>query len=221
MAEDDKYVPSKGNSGLNPASGESAFVRDSKGLLTRKTDSGWLAGDGIEAAEGRNKAMGSSAFVRNSNGMLTRKSEVEENNKTLANMRESAFERNRLGLLTEKNPFNKKDPVAYSNNNPAVASIRTHEDFFKKSKNPQNVRRARSSFKGGLPYGGYASKFNFKSNLHSMMSGGGVFSLPDLSQFCPIAGKIGAAGGFRFSGGHIKPSLLNDVAFPSPVDADD
>lgn len=212
MAEDDKYVPSKGNSGLNPALGESAFVRDSRGILVKKSE--------LEATEKRTKEMSESAFVRNSNGLLTRKTEVEENNKTLAKMNESAFTRNRLGLLTEKNPFNKDDPAGYSNQNSAVASIRTQDDFFKKSKKPAS-RPPRGRFSGGLPYGGYSSSFNFKNPLYSSMCGGGKFSLPDLSQFCPIAGQIGAAGGFRFNGGHIKPSIMNDVAFPSPVDADD
>ena len=132
MAEDDKYVPSKGNSGLDPTNGGSAFVRDSKGLLTRKTDSGWFAGDGIEAVEKRNKEMASSAFERNSGGMLTRKSELEENNKTLAKMNESAFGRNRLGLLT------RKEDIESNNKNDSVASISTQADFFKKSK-PKNL----------------------------------------------------------------------------------
>lgn len=221
MAEDDKYVPSSGNIGLSPASTGSAFVRDSRGFLTRKTDSGWMADDGLEAVEKRNKATGGSAFVRNIEGRLTRKSELEENNKTLEEMGRSSFARNRLGLLTEKNPWNKEDPTAYSNNNPAVSSIRTHEDFFKKSKTAPRKQVRNSSFRGGIPLSGYASSFKFKSGLYSMMCGGGVFKLPDLSQFCPLAGQIGSAGGFKFSGGHVKPTILNDVAFPTPIDAED
>jgi hypothetical protein len=214
MAEDDKYVPSKGNSGLNPSLSESAFVRDSKGLLTRKTDSGWFAGDGLEAVEKRNKEMASSAFERNSGGMLTRKSELEANNKTLAKMGESAFGRNRLGLLT------KKGDIESNNKNDAVASIRTQDDFFKKSKKSFS-RAPRSSFKGGLPYGGYLTSFKFKSPLYSSMCGDGKFSIPDLNQFCPQAGQLGSSGGFRFNGGHVKTSIIGDAAFPSPIDADD
>jgi hypothetical protein len=215
MAEDDKYVPSKGNSGLDPTNGGSAFVRDSKGLLTRKTDSGWFAGDGIEAVEKRNKEMASSAFERNSGGMLTRKSELEENNKTLAKMNESAFGRNRLGLLT------RKEDIESNNKNDSVASISTQADFFKKSKPSPRPRNPRNSFSGGIPFSGYASKFNFKSGLHASMTGNGMFSIPDLSQFCPLAGMMGAAGGFKFNGGHIKSSFMNDVAFPTPIDSED
>lgn len=207
MAEDDKYVPSKGNSGLSPASTESAFVRDSKGMLTRKSE--------LEATEKRNKEMGESAFTRNSLGLLTRKSEVEANNKTLAKMGESAFGRNSLGLLT------RKSELEANNNNDAVKSISKQPDVFSKSKSFKPKSGRGTSFKGGVPYGGYSSTFNFKSGLHSMMCGGGGFSLPDLSQFCPLAGQLGASGGFKFSGGHVKPTIINDVAFPTPVDGDE
>jgi hypothetical protein len=215
MAEDDKYVPSKGNSDLNPTSGGSAFVRDSKGLLTRKTDSGWFAGDGLEAVEKRNKEMASSAFERNSGGMLTKKSELEANNKTLAKMDESAFGRNRLGLLT------RKGDIESNNKNDSVASIRTQADFFKKSKPSQRSRSPRNFYKGGIPMGGYASKFNFKSSLYSSMTGGGGFSLPDLNQFCPLAGQVGSCGSFNFDVGFVKSSFINDVTFPTPIDSED